>query len=1058
MDSQPSAAQAALQEAVKYWSDFVARCIVQRLDSNRFLDFVQLVHARHPLPPVLVADLFLRPQPSNRVSLDPRIPPYVRILAQLRYVDAPSILRVLYKYSALHAHDRPPLPLPSSLPENGGDGETMKKEEDEEKGAAGAGGVMRQDKMVRWQESAWAEEVLFYHVIKTMFEGTAFTDAKTGLELVDITCKWMDLFVHASSELAADMLANKHDRQARDEMETVRAALVPLLLRLVDNHELLRIISKPFAKGIRKHLSESLGNFIQTVQPPPLYIERLEIFRTQTLAQLDPIDEKKKAANAAMEELLDSTVGSDNFVIPEILISNSRAALYVYLNAALVARPVLDDSMLYAFLSNKYQENQQASAVDLIVASFDVLANAVFRNEGPRDAHLLRSFVVNKLPLLLCQLCHPEFSAASAEFCITEALSRVDTGIFPTASLMFDESRNNNPYMDSVREEFCAACALHGLIERDHVDRILGETSMSYDPSLERANRDRLVSDCLSDSGRIQNIISQLDRVDGNVGAVAHAIVELIRQLCNNKDTTSLKLLCLQLSQKPQSLDIILLFDKVTSVLEPVCTLLDNWNYEEDQGEYQPVYEEYGAILLLVFAFTYRYNLSPLDIGIQSADSHVAKIIAKSHMLRPLEDLNEQEAEHVAGWITGLFDNETGGLGDDLMSSCPPHEFYLLVAPIFQSIITAYTYGYINDESLKGGVEYLVDTFLLPSLVPAIRFLSDYIWIDEKEQKSIVKALQLLLTPSSISGEASTVLSAVKNLIAQPLEHALRTYQRQDPRNQDIEPLLRSLKENLPLSRRTGGPEHHEMVSWANNSNSGLSGAIRHTIQGLVQWSLQPGVNVMPTSYTHRQLITGLRIIGPSRLLRLIMEEIRQQSELGNASIVYDVAAALIAATDPTNEAPPGPNLLDTAGTMQATPPPQRPQGLREALKTAAEGCKRLQKHDQFLAEATVRLHRRVEMLLVVPQPQAMLQTTDMPLDLGGDAMAAAAAAAAAVGADPMSVDGLDTTGLDTTGLDLGLGADMGLSGGGSDGDLFGGLDTSLDMFDGWDSMDMGVN
>lgn len=151
----------------------------------------------------------------------------------------------------------------------------------------------------------------------------------------------------------------------------------------------------------------------------------------------------------------------------------------------------------------------------------------MFRNEGLKDAHLLRSFVVNKLPLLLCQLCHPEFSAASAEYCITEALNRVDTSVFPTASLMFDESRNNNPYTESVREEFCAACALHGLIERDHVDRILGETSMSYDPSLEKASRDKLVQDCLSDSGKIQNIISQLERVDGNVGAVAHAIVEV---------------------------------------------------------------------------------------------------------------------------------------------------------------------------------------------------------------------------------------------------------------------------------------------------------------------------------------------------------------------------------------------------------------------------------------------------------------------------------------------------------------------------------------------------
>lgn len=151
----------------------------------------------------------------------------------------------------------------------------------------------------------------------------------------------------------------------------------------------------------------------------------------------------------------------------------------------------------------------------------------VFRNEGPKDAHLLRSFVVNKVPLLLCQLCPPEFSATSAEFCITEALNRVDTSVFPTASLMFDESRNNNPYTESVREEFCAACALHGLIEREHVDRILGETSMSYDPSLEKASKERLVQECLADSDKIQGIVGQLEKMDGNVGAVAHAIVEV---------------------------------------------------------------------------------------------------------------------------------------------------------------------------------------------------------------------------------------------------------------------------------------------------------------------------------------------------------------------------------------------------------------------------------------------------------------------------------------------------------------------------------------------------
>ncbi len=167
----------------------------------------------------------------------------------------------------------------------------------------------------------------------------------------------------------------------------------------------------------------------------------------------------------------------------------------------------------------------------------------------------------------------------------------------------------------------------------------------------------------------------------------------------------SLKLLCTQLAQKPQLLDILLLFDRLTSILDPLCRLLENWRYEEDQGEYQPVYEEFGAVLLLVLAFAYRYNLTPMDMGIHSADTNIGKIILRAHITRPIDELSEQENGHINGWIKGLFDNETGGLGDDLMSSCPPHEFYLLIAPIFQSIVTAYSYGYLNDESLKGGIE-----------------------------------------------------------------------------------------------------------------------------------------------------------------------------------------------------------------------------------------------------------------------------------------------------------------------------------------------------------------
>lgn len=178
-----------------------------------------------------------------------------------------------------------------------------------------------------------------------------------------------------------------------------------------------------------------------------------------------------------------------------------------------------------------------------------------------------------------------------------------------------------------------------------------------------------------------------------------------MRQLCANKETMSLKLLCSQLVQKPQLLDVLLLFDRLPTVAGPLCNLLDGWKYEEDQGEYQPVYEEFGAVLLLVLAFVYRYRLTAADLGIQSSDSLVGKIIARSHVARPMSDLSEQEKSHLNGWIQGLFDSEAGGLGDDLMSSCPPGEFYLLIATIFQNMVVAYSCGYLNQDSLKSGIE-----------------------------------------------------------------------------------------------------------------------------------------------------------------------------------------------------------------------------------------------------------------------------------------------------------------------------------------------------------------
>jgi mediator of RNA polymerase II transcription subunit 5 len=168
----------------------------------------------------------------------------------------------------------------------------------------------------------------------------------------------------------------------------------------------------------------------------------------------------------------------------------------------------------------------------------------------------------------------------------------------------------------------------------------------------------------------------------------------------------SLKTLCSHLARQPSCLDVILLFDKPTTILGPICELLDGWRYEEDQGEYQPVYEEFGSILLLVLAFVNRYNLSTVDLGLHNQNSFIGKILVRGANSYSMDELSEQEKNHLDGWIRGLFNSvEGGGLGDEPMSNCPPQDFYLLVPTLFHQVVLACSTGHLSDEALKGGLE-----------------------------------------------------------------------------------------------------------------------------------------------------------------------------------------------------------------------------------------------------------------------------------------------------------------------------------------------------------------
>ena len=439
----------------------------------------------------------------------------------------------------------------------------------------------------------------------------------------------------------------------------------------------------------------------------------------------------------------------------------------------------------------------------------------------------------------------------------------------------------------------------------------------------------------------------------------------------------TLKTLCSLLARKPSSLDVMLLFDKPITILQPIGDLLNDWRYDEDQGEYQPVYEEFGSILLLVLSFTHRYNLTPMDLGLRSSPSFISKLLTQGHLSRAMEPLTEQEQSHLDGWIRGLFDNESGGLGDELMSACPPQDFYLLVPTLFHHIVLACSPNNLTDDSLKGGLEYLVDTFLLPSLISGITWLSSHLWESRGDANAVLQILSaLIINPTSISNntEASQMLNVILNIIAKNLEHSLRWLQRAEPQRQDVEPLSKALRGNLGFERR-GVSEHTELESWTSTPGGGLVVAVKHTIYGLVQWGLNP-INSLPAPYTHRQILVGLRLLGAKRLLRALIEEVKVQTEVGSGSVAIDVAAAIICAPDAASWDPGNKSAIDIMGEGQLQPL-QRRMNLREALKMEAENAPKIHKTDAFYAEAVVRLYRRVEAQLVI-QPPVMLAHDDM--------------------------------------------------------------------------------
>ncbi|KAK6524221.1 mediator complex subunit, variant 2 [Orbilia ellipsospora] len=684
---------------------------------------------------------------------------------------------------------------------------------------------------------------------------------ETPASLIDSLSKWMDAVIAANDDPSLDTLGLP---MASGIMGSQKKAVIGDLVAAVGENPTLN----GFLKTSHEISKDKRASFENTL---PVFAQVFQAINPSLAVRLDSLV-PKKADGGSGNGILGMGMGLD--AIGGDGSAPSRGGLYVFINSLLFARPLMDDEYLIHHLLNRYKELGGQAALDLIIAALDCIANAIARTESSATVALFRHFLVNKIPLLLVRFSMP---VIQAQYVVTQALSKSGSNplsIDPTLDAMMLDLPND------IKQEFLFACALHRIIEESSVEVILGDVPL-LTMAKRRYTQEDLVTECMMDPDRLERLVSEMEELDGNSGAIVGAVVEMLRLMCEQRDTIGLYSLCKNLISRPQTVDLLLLYARPVSILEPLCIVLENWRYDEDQGEYEPVYKEFGHILLLILTLYYRHNLSFSHLGPSiPPKSFVPMFIKSCHKDIAIDDLARMGDRHtqLGGWIKALYEGE--GITDEVMQSCRPQEYYSLVPTLISQTVEACERGVLDTDTLRGGLDYFQLSSLIASEVSIIFWLTDYIWANTTQQGDITHALKILHilvtnAPSEVTQTHKTILA----ICAHNLERVLKDLSRADGNNnasaanhQQAEQILKHISHYRDF-RRSGLPSASELDGWAKH-NGGILGALKSAVQGVVMWSATPDLSIQPAGWTPRVIYAAWKLLGAKEVIKVLVDEV----------------------------------------------------------------------------------------------------------------------------------------------------------------------------------------
>lgn len=404
--------------------------------------------------------------------------------------------------------------------------------------------------------------------------------------------------------------------------------------------------------------------------------------------------------------------------IPDLPFSMTRAGLYAYMNAALSSPSSTEDDVLFAHVIRHGANQYAAVIVDLIVASFDTYRNSCSRGEIDHRTYC-RSFIVNKLPLMLKALETQLEPPQTLQDCVQVALGRIDVQAYP--ALMGHMINNTDDALRSARRDFVLALTLQQCTSNTFALQTTGESV-----KVGRYTIADLLSQCTNKSTRILELVGELSLFSGNVAVISLAVVDQLQMMSERRDLGALKSIAQVLCRNLVNADIMLQHVSMAALMTPLINVVNEWNFEPDNSELQPVFEEYATILLLTLALVHRYSLQNSDLLAGTRrDTFLAKLMQSN--VKAQSQLTDEENKHLSVWLKGLYatdeQGETSGIGDEILSQCSPQDFFLLAPTLFSQSVIACRSGRLALKTFLGGLECMLavmrEEFLLTMHSPS---------------------------------------------------------------------------------------------------------------------------------------------------------------------------------------------------------------------------------------------------------------------------------------------------------------------------------------------------